>query len=85
MGKIAEEARAEAEALRDEIKQYLEQHELIGNKITYSQQQDLLVYINDLTQESRKTLGPALKSYGYIFIPDSNHKGCSGSIQAKTE
>ena len=68
-----------------QLSRYLEQHELIGNKISYFQQQDLLAFINDLTQESRKTLGPAIKPYGYIFTPDNNHKGCSGTIQVKTE
>lgn len=68
-----------------QIAQYLEQHNLIGNKITYSQQQDLLAFINDLTRESRKTLRPALKPYGYIFTPDNKHKNCSGTIQPKTE
>lgn len=67
------------------IAQYLEQHSLIDNKITYSQQQDLLVFLNDLIQESRKTLRPALKPYGYIFTPDNNHKSCSGTIQPNPE
>ena len=68
-----------------QVTQYLEQRKLIGNKITYSQQQDLLAFIEDLTQESHKTLGPAIKRYGYTFIPDNKHKGCSGTIQANTE
>ena len=67
------------------VTQYLEQHKLIGTKVTYSQQQDLLAFIEDLTQESHKTLGPAIKRYGYTFIPDNKHKGCSGTIQANTE
>lgn len=68
-----------------QLTQYLEQHEFIGNKITYSQQQDLLAFINDLTQETRKSLRPALKPYGYLFVSDSKHKGCSGTIYPETE
>lgn len=68
-----------------QVAQYLEQHKLIGNKITYSQQQDLLAFINDLSQAERRTLGPALKPYGYTFTPDNNHKGCSGIILVKSE
>jgi hypothetical protein len=68
-----------------QVAQYLEQHKLIGNKATYSQQQDLLAFLNDLTRTFRKTLGPALKPYGYSFTPDNNHKGCAGTIQVKTE
>ena len=68
-----------------QVAQYLEQHECIGNKVTYSQQQDILAFINGLTQQTRKTLGPALKPFGYIFTPDNNHKGCPGTIQPKTE
>lgn len=68
-----------------QISQYLEEHNLIGTGITYSQQCELLTFINDLTQASRKTLGPALKPYGYTFTPDSKHKNCSGIIQIKAE
>jgi hypothetical protein len=68
-----------------QVAQYLEQRKLIGNKVTYSQQQDLLAFINDLTQETRKSLRPALKPYGYLFVSDSKHKGCSGTIYPETE
>ena len=68
-----------------QVTQYLEQRKLIGNKVTYSQQQDLLAFINDLTQETRKSLRPALKPYGYLFVSDSKHKGCSGTIYPETE
>ena len=64
---------------------YLKQHKLIGKKITYSQQQALLEFIKNITGESRKTLGPALKPYGYRFIPDNKHKGSPGEIQAILE
>lgn len=68
-----------------QVAQYLEQHKLIGIEITYAQQQNILAFINDLTNSTRKTLGPALKSYGYTFTPSSNKKGCSGIIQPITE
>ena len=71
----------------DEIRvaQHLMQHNLIGPKVTYAQQQALLAFIGDLSGKPCKTLGPALKSYGYIFTPDNNHKGCPGTIQVKPE
>lgn len=65
--------------------QYLDQHKLIGSKITYSQQRELLAFLNNLTHASRRTLGPALKTLGYIFTPDNNHKGCPGTITKKSE
>lgn len=68
-----------------QVTQYLEQHKLIGNKVTYPQQQDLLAFLNKLTRESRKTLGPALKPHGYIFTPDKKHKGSPGEIHIKPE
>ena len=68
-----------------QVAQYLEQHDFLGKKVSYLQQQELLAYINSLTGETRKTLGPALKSVGYYFIPDNKKSGCSGSIHIKTE
>jgi hypothetical protein len=72
-------------SVKMQVAQYLEQHSLINNEITYSQQQDLLAFINDLTQKTRKTLRPALKPYGYFFTPSGKHKGCSGIIQIGAE
>ena len=68
-----------------QVAQYLEQHDLLGKKVSYPQQQELLAFINNLTGETRKTLGPALKSVGYYFMPDSKKSGCSGSIHIKAE
>jgi len=68
-----------------QITHYLDQHDLIGNKITYAQQQELLTFINGLTHARHKTLSPALKHYGYSFAADSHHKGCSGTIHPKVD
>lgn len=68
-----------------QITQYIEQHDLIGKEITYSQQEELLAFINRLSMKPRKTLGPALKEYGFLFTPKNKHRNCSGTIQIKNE
>ena len=68
-----------------QITQYIEQHDLIGKEITYSQQEELLAFINRLSMKPRKTLGPALKAYGFLFTPKNKHRNCSGTIQIKNE
>lgn len=68
-----------------QIMQYIEHRGLIGIEITSSQQEELLAFINHLTKQSRKTLGPALKSFGFLFTPKNKHRNCPGTIQIKTE
>ena len=68
-----------------QIAQYIEHHGLIGLEITSSQQEELLAFINHLTMQSRKKLGPALKAYGFRFTPKNKHMGCSGTIQIIAE
>lgn len=68
-----------------QIAQYIEHRGLIGIEITSSQQEELLAFINHLTMQSRKKLGPALKAYGFRFTPKNKHRGCSGTIQIIAE
>lgn len=64
-----------------QVKQYIEQNNLLNVPITYPKQQELLAFINNLTGQSRKTLRPALKPFGYIFTASNNHAGCPGTIR----
>lgn len=68
-----------------QVTQYIEKHELTSKIVSYDEQQELLAFINKITGESRKTLGPALKPFGYKFIPKNKHNGCPGVIQRTTE
>ena len=68
-----------------QVMQYIEQHGLTSKSVSYDEQQKLLAFINKITGESRKTLGPALKPFGYKFTPLNKHNGCPGVIQRTTE
>jgi hypothetical protein len=68
-------------SIEKQLKQYIEQNNLLNAPIAYPKQQELLAFINNLTGQSRKTLRPALKPFGYLFTASNNHAGCSGTIR----
>jgi hypothetical protein len=68
-------------SIEKQVKQYIEQNNLLNTPISYPKQQELLAFINNLTGQSRKTLRPALKPFGYIFTASNNHAGCPGTIR----